>query len=165
MNVALTRAVDGFARRAFTVNEVLRMIDAGVIGRDEKFELIEGEIVPVSPRHDPHERVKSGLILWMASRLPGDLWLGVESSIYLAERTFVEPDLSIFARSLKLKEVRGPNLLLVIEVAEFEPCLRSRGQGAAVCELWRAGTVGGRRRNAGDDRSCRADRRRLGEHS
>jgi len=141
MNVALTRAVDGFARRAFTVEEILRMIDAGVIGRDEKFELIEGEIVPVSPRHDPHERVKSGLNLVIARWLPGDLWLGVESSIYLAERTFVEPDLSIFPRSLKLKEVRGPNLLLVIEVADssraFDLGVKARLYASyGVPELW-----------------------------
>ena len=141
MNVALTRAVDGFARRAFTVEEILRMIDAGVIGRDEKFELIEGEIVPVPPRHDPHERVKSGLNLVIARWLPGDLWLGVESSIYLAERTFVEPDLSIFPRSLKLKEVRGPNLLLVIEVADssraFDLGVKARLYASyGVPELW-----------------------------
>ncbi len=117
MGVALTRAVDGFARRAFTVNDVFRMIDAGVIGQDEKFELIEGEIVPVSPRHDPHERVKSGLILTIARRLPDDLWLGVRTSIYLAEFTFVEPDLCIYDRALKLNEVKGPDLLLLIEVA------------------------------------------------
>jgi Uma2 family endonuclease len=118
MNVALTRAVDGFARRAFTVDEILRMIDAGVIGRDEKFELIEGEIVPVSPHHDPHEAVKSALTLYLARWLPHDLRLGIESSIYLSDRTFVEPDLSIFERKLTLKEVRGPDLLLVIEVAD-----------------------------------------------
>ena len=38
------------------------MIDAGVLGEEERFELIEGEIVPVSPSHDPHERLKSALI-------------------------------------------------------------------------------------------------------
>jgi Uma2 family endonuclease len=94
------------------------MIDAGVLGRDEKFELIEGEIVPVSPSHDPHERVKSGLILAIAPRLPQALWLGVGSSICLAERTFVAPDLCIYDQSLALKDVRGTNLQLVIEVAD-----------------------------------------------
>lgn len=94
------------------------MIEAGVIGEDEKFELIEGEIVPVSPSHDPHERVKSALIVAIARRLPDDLWLSVESSIYLAERTFVEPDLCIYDRRLMLEDVKGPDLMLVIEVAD-----------------------------------------------
>ena len=94
------------------------MIEAGVIREDEKFELIEGEIVPVSPSHDPHERVKSALNLEIARRLPDDLWLSVESSIYLAKRTFVEPDLCIYDRKLMLEDVKGPDLLLVIEVAD-----------------------------------------------
>src|SRR3954447_19895552 len=45
MNVAVTKAAEGFPRRAFTVDDISRMIAAGVIGEDEKFELIEGEIV------------------------------------------------------------------------------------------------------------------------
>ena len=57
MNVTVTRAAEGFPRRAFTVEDIRRMIDAGVIGEDERFELIEGEIVPMSPKHDPHERI------------------------------------------------------------------------------------------------------------
>ena len=65
------------------------MIEIGVIREDEKFELIEGEIVPVSPSHDPHERVKSALILQIAPHIPKDIWLGVQASIYFAPRTFV----------------------------------------------------------------------------
>lgn len=94
------------------------MIEIGVIAEDEKFELIDGEIVPVSPSHDPHERIKSALILAIAPRLPNELWLSVESSIYLADRTFVEPDLCIYDRKLMLEDVKGPDLRLVIEVAD-----------------------------------------------
>jgi Uma2 family endonuclease len=118
MNVAWTRAAEGLPRRAFTVADVRRMIDAGVLGEGEKFELIEGEIVPVSPSHDPHERLKSALVLAITRWLPDDLWFGVESSIYLSEKTFVEPDLCIFRKELKSHDVKGPDLLLAIEVAD-----------------------------------------------
>jgi Uma2 family endonuclease len=118
MNVAWTQAAEGLPRRAFTVEDVWRMIEIGIIGQDEKFELIEGEIVPVSPSHDPHERIKSGLILVVPPRLPTELWFGVESSIYLGQRTFVEPDFCIFPRKIKSHDVKGSDLLLVIEVAD-----------------------------------------------
>ncbi len=118
MNVAWTQAAEGLPRRAFTVADVRRMIDAGVLGEDEKFELIEGEIVPVSPSHDPHERLKSALILAITRWLPDHLWFGVESSIYLSEKTFVEPDLCVFRKELKSHDVKGSDLLLVIEVAD-----------------------------------------------
>jgi hypothetical protein len=112
MNVAWTRAAEGFPRRAFTVADVQLMIDAGVLGEGERFELIEGEIVPMSPSHDPHERLKSALIVAVTRWLPDDLWFGVESSIYLSEKTFVEPDLCVFRKELKSHDVKGSDLLL-----------------------------------------------------
>ena len=44
MRGSVTRAAEGFDRRAFTVAEVLRMQEAGIISEDENFELIEGEM-------------------------------------------------------------------------------------------------------------------------
>ena len=52
MRANVTRAAEGFDRRSFTVDEVLRMQDAGIIADDEHFELIEGEIVPMPAK--PH---------------------------------------------------------------------------------------------------------------
>jgi Uma2 family endonuclease len=56
---AVTRAAEGFDRRAFTVSEVLRMQEAGIISEDENFELIEGEIVPAQARSPVHQTFKS----------------------------------------------------------------------------------------------------------
>jgi Uma2 family endonuclease len=137
----MDRSCRRVAPPAFTVADVRRMIDAGVIGPEERFELIEGEIVPLSPSHDPHERIKSALVLALAPRLPDELWFGAESSIYLSEKTFVEPDLCVFRKDLKSHDVKGPDLLLVIEVAD--PSLTfDRGTKAlhyashGVRELW-----------------------------
>lgn len=104
-------------RRAFTVAEVLRMQQAGILGEDENFELIEGEIVPMQAKTHVHELIKSALNLKLARALPDDLWLGVESTMYLSGRTFVAPDLVVYRRGLKLEEVKGPDILLAIEVA------------------------------------------------
>ncbi len=61
MRANVTRAAEGFDRRSFTVAEILRMQDAGVIAEDENFELIEGEIVPMQPKTHVHELLKSAL--------------------------------------------------------------------------------------------------------
>ena len=50
MRANVTRAAEGFDRRSFTVAEILRMQDAGIIAEDENFELIEGEIVPMQAK-------------------------------------------------------------------------------------------------------------------
>ena len=63
MRASVTRAAEGFDRRAFTVDEILRMQEAGIISEDENFELIEGEIVPMQAKTHVHELLKSALNL------------------------------------------------------------------------------------------------------
>lgn len=113
----VTRAAEGLDRRLFTVDEILRMQEAGIISEDENFELVEGEIVPMQAKSHFHELVKSTLTLKLARALPDHLWLGIESSIYLSERTFLEPDLSIYPRGMKLESVKGTDVMLAIEVS------------------------------------------------
>ncbi len=117
MRASVTRAAEGFDRRSFTVAEVLRMQEAGIIAEDENFELIEGEIVPMQAKTHFHELIKSALTIELSRALPDRLWLGVESTIYLADNTFVEPDLVVYPRGLKLETVKGADIVLAIEVA------------------------------------------------
>ncbi len=70
MRANATRAAEGFDRRSFTVAEVLRMQDAGIISEDENFELIEGEVVPMRAKTHVHELIKSALNTAIARALP-----------------------------------------------------------------------------------------------
>ena len=96
MRTHVTRAAEGFDRRSFTVAEILRMQDAGIISEEENFELIEGEIVPMQAKTHIHELIKSALNIAIVRALPDRLWLGVETTIYLSADTFVEPDLVVY---------------------------------------------------------------------
>ncbi|NNM74907.1 Uma2 family endonuclease [Enterovirga aerilata] len=118
MTVHVTRALDGFSRRAFSVAEFERMFERGILDDSENLELIEGEIVPMAAKSHVHERVKSAILLVLARELPRNLWLGVESSLEMSEMTLVEPDLVIYPKSFRLREVRGPDILLAVEVAD-----------------------------------------------
>ncbi|HEY1454237.1 MAG TPA: Uma2 family endonuclease [Roseiarcus sp.] len=140
MRTHVTRAAEGFDRRSFTVAEILRMQDAGIIPEEENFELIEGEIVPMQAKTHIHELIKSALNLGVARALPDRLWLGVETTIYLSANTFVEPDLVIYPRGIKLEEVKGSDILLAIEVATslaYDRGLKARLYARhGVNELW-----------------------------
>src|ERR1700675_1902860 len=111
MRGSVTRAAEGFDRRAFTVDEVLRMQEAGIISEDENFELIEGEIVPMQAKTHAHELLKSALNIAVVRALP-DRWVGVETTIYLTPDTFVEPDLVVYPRGLKLETAKGSDIEL-----------------------------------------------------
>ena len=114
---AVTRAAEGFDRRAFTVSEILRMQDAGIILEDENFELIEGEIVPTPPKSHAHELLKSALTFKLVPAMPETLWMGIATTLYLSDNTCVEPDLAIYPRGMKLETVKGSDIVLAIEVA------------------------------------------------
>lgn len=118
MNVRVTNGAEGLARRAFTVSEVWRMVESGVLRPDERFELIEGELVPMSPKGPVHELVKSALAIALAKALPPDLWMGFETTLELSDATFIEPDLVVYRKGLALRDVRGCDVLLAIEVAD-----------------------------------------------
>jgi hypothetical protein len=54
MNVAVTRAAEGFDRRSFTVHDVRRMIDNGIMDEDDRVELVEGELVVMASKGCAH---------------------------------------------------------------------------------------------------------------
>ena len=60
-------------RRKWTVADIERMQEAGIIGWDERFELIGGEIVPMASKGAQHETVKKELVKFWARSLPSDL--------------------------------------------------------------------------------------------
>ena len=43
-------------RRRFTVAEYFAMAEAGILHEDERIELIDGEIIIMSPINDPHRQ-------------------------------------------------------------------------------------------------------------
>jgi Uma2 family endonuclease len=122
MNVAVTTAAEGFPRRAFTVEDISRMIDAGVIREDERFELVEGEIVMMAAKGIAHERIKSALTVAISRALPDHLTIAVEATLQLSDTIMLEPDVAVFPKALFEKTTSFVRLdrgeaHLIIEVA------------------------------------------------
>jgi Uma2 family endonuclease len=113
----LTRGGDGFDRRGFTVSDVLRMIEIGIIDEAEKFELLEGEIVPVAPESSRHSILKNRLSNRLVRLLDEGFLVATDSTLYLSEQTFVEPDICIVPDDPEAAHTPGPDVLLVVEVA------------------------------------------------
>jgi len=123
MNIELTHPAEGLIRRAFTVDDIRRMVDAGVLREDERFELVEGDLVMMSAKGYAHELIKSALAIALARSLPDGMTMGVEITLQLDDNTILEPDLAVFnSSSLNKSEanfygVSSGELLLAIEVA------------------------------------------------
>ncbi len=114
----VSRAAEGLARRAFTISELEKMVEAGLIDPDERLELIGGEIVPMSPKGNRHEAIKVALNFVWSKRCPDTHAIAPETGLYLSKMTYLEPDFIVFDRSVGLANVRGPDVLLAVEVAD-----------------------------------------------
>lgn len=108
----------GLIPARLTVADVYALQEAKIIHDSDNFELIEGEIVPMAAaKFSPHEWMKSRINEALVLAKPKDVALFVEASVTLSEDTFVEPDLALWPRHIDSQDVRGPDLLLVVEVA------------------------------------------------
>ena len=113
-----TQAAEGMPRRPWTRVEIEAMVKAGIIDEDERFELIGGEMVPMSPKGARHELVKMEINRHLLTSGPSDLNIIPETTLWLDEITFVEPDFCIWPSTIAPGSQRGPDVLLVIEIAD-----------------------------------------------
>jgi Uma2 family endonuclease len=115
---ATTQAAEGLPRRLWTLVEIEAMVAAGIIDEDERFELIGGEVVPMSPKGARHEIVKIELNEHLQRVKSNDIRIAQETTLRLDEKNFVEPDFCVFSRSVSPGDMRGPDVLLAIEIAD-----------------------------------------------
>ena len=105
-------------RRRWSVAEIEEIVKAGILAEDERFELIGGEIVPMSPKGIRHERLKGTLAKYWYQRLPDGIELIPETTFHLDADTFVEPDFVFFRKSDGLANLKPQSCLLAVEVAD-----------------------------------------------
>ena len=113
-----TQAAEGLPRRAWTVADIERMVEVGIIDEHERIELIGGEIVPMSAKGAFHETVKKELNRFWAKRIPDDVDVIPETTFRTGERDFREPDFIFWPRALGIRGLTPAVALLVVEVSD-----------------------------------------------
>ncbi|MEO1694884.1 MAG: Uma2 family endonuclease [Pseudomonadota bacterium] len=112
-----TRAAEGLPRYRWTRAKLEAAVEAGIFHDDDRFELIGGEIVPMSPKVIRHERVKAALVRHWIQRSPDDVVFVPETTLWLSETDFSEPDFIAFKTSVSLQALRPNTALFGVEVA------------------------------------------------
>jgi len=111
-------AAEGLPRRPFTVAELERMVAAGILAEDERIELIGGEVVPMSPKGNHHEVLKTNLTIHWSRRLPPDLMLAQETTFRLDADSYLEPDFVFYPRASGIRGLGPDTARLVVEIAD-----------------------------------------------
>ena len=105
-------------RRRFTAEELEAMDQAGIIGPEERVELIDGQIITMAAKGARHEIVRTRLTSYWSKRVPDDLMIAAASAFRLEPYNQPEPDIIIFPEALQVPDVRGDTVLLVVEIAD-----------------------------------------------
>ena len=84
--------------RRFTVAEYLAMVEAGILRKQERIELIDGEIVIRSPIGEYHEYGTDHLTMELVPVLRGRATVRIQGSISLNDRSRPEPDVAVLRR-------------------------------------------------------------------
>ena len=128
-----------YGRRRFTVDEYHKMGEAGILPEDDRVELLDGEIVEMTPINVPHAVCVDRLNKLLNRSLPDEFVVRVQSPIFINELNEPQPDVAVLkpADYLRMPQHPGPSdLVLVIEVADST--LRE-DRGRKVPEYARAG--------------------------
>lgn len=108
-------------RRPFTVKEYERMASAGILGEDDRVELIEGEIIKMSPIGSRHAACVDRLSKLLERRIGQDTIIRVQSPIRLNDYTEPQLDIAVLRLRADYYAEAHPapdNVLLVVEVAD-----------------------------------------------
>lgn len=108
-------------RRLFTVKEYDRFIEAGVLTEDDPVELINGEVVKMSPISSPHAGCVARLSMLLSFRLGQQAIIWTQNPVHIDQYSEPEPDVAVlkyradfYSESLP----RPADVLLLIEVAD-----------------------------------------------
>ena len=108
-------------RRRFTVAEYYQMALAGILGEDDRVELIDGEIVEMTPIGARHAECVDRLTEFFFRAFGGAARLRVQNPVRLGEHSEPKPDVALVHRRAGLYGSGHPtpeDILLLVEVAD-----------------------------------------------
>src|SRR3954464_4755790 len=115
-----TMAIPTMAHR-FTVLDYHRMAETGILREDDRVELIEGEIVDMTPLGRRHQARVDHLAELLIRGLGERAIVRVQGSIRLDDRSEPQPDRVVLRGRADFyagADAEPPDVLLVIEVAD-----------------------------------------------
>lgn len=120
----------------FTVGDLDRMYDVGILGDDDRVELLDGQIV-VKARESPEHQLSVGRVHRALSDVfpwAGGFWIRLGAPATVDEFSLPEPDLAVVSGDMERFgecHPRGEEIVLTVEVS-LATVFRDRGQKAAI---------------------------------
>ncbi len=107
--------------RRFTVEEYQRMGETGILREDDRVELIDGQVVKMTPIGPPHAGTVTALNRLLARAIGDRAVLNVQNPVVLSGFSEPQPDLTLLMPPEETYRRRHPeprDVLLLIEVSD-----------------------------------------------
>ncbi len=108
-------------RRRFTVDEYQRMGQVGILGEDDRLELLEGEIVEMAPIGSRHQAAVDRLTRLFSNQVADGAMVRVQGPIQLGGDSEPQPDVTILRLRADFYASAHPgpgDVLLLVEVSD-----------------------------------------------
>jgi len=103
----------------FTVDEYHRLAEAGILGEDDRVELLDGDLINMAPIGGEHRTLVDTLTLLLASRAEQERYrIGVQNPISLDPYSEPQPDVVLYDSSVLGRHPRPEEIYLLMEVAD-----------------------------------------------
>ena len=129
--------------RRFNVDEYLAIAEAGILRKEDRVELMDGEIIVMAPIGDPHEYGTDWLTRLLLPPLINRAMVRVQGSIRLNIHSAPQPDIAVLRLRPpgQLGPYFPPDIYFVIEVADsslrYDSGLKlARYAEAGIPEVW-----------------------------
>jgi len=102
-----------------TGEEYFRLVEAGILGPDDRVELLDGVIVGVSPQNPRHASALRRAQLALEAAIGGRAVLSIQLPLLVGVYSVPEPDLAVLpGRAPDYDRTHPTKALLVVEIAE-----------------------------------------------
>lgn len=118
------------APRRWTREEFYRLADLGVF-QGQRAELIEGEIMVLSPQNLPHASTVDRVAEVLRRHLPTGFWVRMQLPLNLGQQSDSEPDVSVVAGRREDYTDHPTTAVLIVEVSDTTLAY-DRGQKASL---------------------------------
>jgi Uma2 family endonuclease len=109
------------ARHKLDVDDYRRMAEAGILGPEDRIELIDGDLIDMAPIGEAHAAIVTRLAEALFIACAGRAIVSPQNPVRLDRRSEPQPDLAILRRRADFyaSERPGPaDILLLVEVAD-----------------------------------------------
>jgi Uma2 family endonuclease len=114
-----TQAAEGLPRWRWTVAELERIAEAGFFTEYDQFELLGGEMVPMSPEGNRrHVTIRGMLTLRFSQMASKNLMAISEPQFNLSSDSYLKPDILVHRIAIKTFDLRPRDALLLVEIAD-----------------------------------------------